>query len=252
VANEHIRRALSEILGSRGLGVPDFVWNILEIKNVNSSTIDVYYEFLRDHLTVLEGDVVEFGVYRGASLLSTALLLKAYGSSARVYGFDSFSGFPPPNPNDDKRKFAELFERGEIDEGHYRRVQFKVECEGLWPREHVFDNTSLDFVRRKIELFELDNVELVTGDITQNLHKLPGRILATLYDCDLYAPYAETLPAVWERTAAGGLLYFDEYYSLKYPGPRIAVDDFCRTRGLHPIKSWRHSQGSFERWSLRK
>lgn len=247
-----IKRMLDSIVHTRGFGVPDFVWDILEIKNVNASTLNVYYDFLRDQHDNLAGDVVEFGVYRGSSLISTALLLKAFGSEKKVYGFDSFTGFPSYHANDDKARFAELCAQGAITKEHYSRVQFKIECEKLWPREHVFDKTSLDFVRRKIELLGLDNIVLVVGNISENLDKLPAVLMATLYDCDLYQPYADTLADVYERTVPRGTLYFDEYYSLKYPGPRIAVDEFCRTKGIAPTKSSRHSQNSFERWYLQK
>jgi hypothetical protein len=37
-----------------------------------------------------------------------ALMLKEIGSSKKVYGFDSFEGFPPVyHPNDDLRMFQE-------------------------------------------------------------------------------------------------------------------------------------------------
>lgn len=249
---DHIKRAIDLVLSTQGKGVPDFVWNILEIKNVNDSTIDVYYDFLRDWHAAVEGDIVEYGVYRGASLISTALLLKSFGSSKKVYGFDSFSGFPPPHPNDDKARFKELFERGEISREHYDWVLFKIDCEKLWPREHNFDKTSLDFVKRRIEMFRLDNVVIVEGDLSRNTAKLPPKIAACLYDCDLYEPYALTLPEVWKRLQKDGMMYFDEYYSLKYPGPRIAVNDFAKQVGAKPILSHRDSQGSFERWYMRK
>jgi hypothetical protein len=249
---DHIKRAIDRILTSQGNDVPDFVWNILELKNVNASTINVYYDFLRDHHHAVEGDIVEYGVYRGASLISTALLLKAWGSKKKVYGFDSFSGFPPPHANDDKARFKDLLDKGQIDREHYEWTQFKIECEKLWPREHSFDKTSLDFVNRRIDLFKLDNVVIVEGNLSHNTGKLPAKIMACLYDCDLYEPYALTLPEVWKRTEKHGMLYFDEYYSLKYPGPRIAVDDFCKQQGIKPIKCSRESKLAFERWYLQK
>ena len=249
---KEIQSVLKEMVEKKCYDIPDFVWNLLELKNINGSTLNVYYEFLRDNLNTLEGDIVEFGVFRGASLFSTAILLKSFDSDKKVYGFDSFSGFPPPHRNDDKIKFESLYNNGEISKEHYKWVMFKIACEKLSPREHSFDNTTLDHVKRRIELFELDNIVLVPGELTKNLDKLPERIIATLYDCDLYSPYADTLPAIYERTVSGGLLYFDEYYSLKYPGPRIAVDEFCKKTKCFPTKSHFHSRGGFERWYLRK
>lgn len=249
---EHIRKAIDNILTTRGEQVPDFVWNILEITNVNTSQLNIYYDFIRDFHELIDGDIVELGVYRGSSFISTALLLKSLGSDKKVYGFDLFSGFPPPHFNDDKARFKELLDRGEITREHYEWVQFKIEQESLWPKEHSFDNTSLDFVKRRIEVFGLDNIEIVVGDISQNLDCLPDKIMACLYDCDLYEPYFTTLPEIWRHLEPKGLMYFDEYYSLKYPGPRIAVNQFCQEHSLTPIKSWRQSSCSFERWYLQK
>ena len=249
---EHIKRAVNEILATRGEGIPGFVWNILEISNVNTSQLNIYYDFIRDFCELVDGDIVEYGIYRGASLISTALLLKSLGSKKRVYGFDLFAGFPPLHFNDDKARFKDLLDKGEITTEHYEWVLFKIENEKLWPREHSFSDTSLDFVKNKVEFFGLDNVEIVVGDICRNIDKLPDSIMACLYDCDLYEPYATTLHEVWRRLTPKGIMYFDEYYSLKYPGPRIAVNQFCRDYSLSPIKSWRQSSGSFERWYLQK
>ena len=111
---EHIKRAVNEILATQGKGIPGFVWNILEISNVNTSQLNIYYDFIRDFCELVDGDIVEYGVYRGASLISTALLLKSLGSKKKVYGFDSFAGFPPQHFNDDKARFKDLLDKGEI------------------------------------------------------------------------------------------------------------------------------------------
>jgi hypothetical protein len=31
---------------------------------------------------------------------------------------------------------------------------------------------------------------------------------------------------LWSNTIKGGIFYLDEYYSLKFPGAKIAVDEF--------------------------
>ena len=50
---------------------------------------------MKENHNKIDGDIVESGVYKGSSLLAMGLLLKEIGSSKKVYGFDSFSGFPP-------------------------------------------------------------------------------------------------------------------------------------------------------------
>jgi predicted O-methyltransferase YrrM len=73
-------------------------------------------------------------------------------------------------------------------------------------------------------------------------------------DCDLYDGYLTTLEYGWERLKKGGLIFLDEYYSLKFPGARIATNSF-----LSKIddKSFELEEVSdvgddFERWVIRK
>ena len=54
--------------------------------------------------------------------------------------------------------------------------------------------------------------------------------MCCLIDCDLYESYKYTLPKAWENTITGGMIYLDEYYSLKFPGAKIAVDEFIKDR----------------------
>ena len=66
------------------------------------------------------GDILEAGVYKGKSLITTAMLLKKLNSGKRVFGFDSFTGFPPIyHANDEINVFKKLLDDGEITPEHY-------------------------------------------------------------------------------------------------------------------------------------
>ena len=68
-----------------------------------------FFEYLNKNLDK-DGDLIEVGVYRGSSLLSVAMFLKEKGSSKKVYGYDSFKGFPDIyHENDSIEKFEELY-----------------------------------------------------------------------------------------------------------------------------------------------
>lgn len=41
---------------------------------------------------------------------------------------------------------------------------------------------------------------------------------------------------------------FDEFYSVKFPGPRIAVGEFCEDRQI--VSTFLRSDGPIERWEL--
>ena len=55
----------------------------------------------------------------------------------------------------------------------------------------------------------------------------------------------------WPRLSINGKLFLDEYYSLKFPGPRIAVNNFIKkTKNVLLVKDG--VTGNFERWSIKK
>jgi len=56
----------------------DFVFNLTGVENYNSSSsrLRFWFEHCKKNIDKLDGDIFEFGVFRGASLLSIALLLK--------------------------------------------------------------------------------------------------------------------------------------------------------------------------------
>ena len=77
------------------------------------------------------------------------------------------------------------------------------------------------------------------------------KFMAALLDCDLYVSYRVALPFAWKRLTIGGYIYLDEYYSLKFPGGRIATDEFFATKMDKPHKH-KDEPGDFERWYVRK
>jgi hypothetical protein len=64
-------------------------FGVLKIHNPESSTLSPYFNLI-PKLEQIEGDIVEFGVYQGASLVTTALLLKRLNSAKKIFGYDTF------------------------------------------------------------------------------------------------------------------------------------------------------------------
>ena len=72
-------------------------------------------------------------------------------------------------------------------------------------------------------------------------------------DCDLYDGYMETLQYGWDKLIPGGIVFLDEYYSLKFPGARIAVNEFfADKKDFELIEISDTSYDDFERWVVRK
>ncbi len=62
----------------------------------------------------------------------------------------------------------------------------------------------------------------------KDLHNL--KFSAVMFDCDLYESYNLALDYAWPKLVSGGMMFFDEYYSLKFPGAKISCDNFFRDK----------------------
>ena len=237
----------------------DWEFGVLEVYNYKKEgKLDGYFDF------IIDGDICEIGVYRGGSIIATALLLKELGSDKKVFGFDSFSGFPSYHENDDVSEFKKLYESGEITQSHYQDYLLNIEH-----KEHIlgakvssatisssldFSEASLSQLERKIDYLGLDNIILVDGDYEKTMinEDIDNYLfMSVLMDCDLYESHKISLPFVWDRMISGGYLFLDEYYSLKFPGARIATNEFFSNKEEKP-KMYPRKEMDFERWFVRK
>ena len=89
----------------------DYEFNMFGIYNYKKyGKLDKLIQFIRKNHKILEGDILESGVFQGAQTFAIAMLLKELGSDKKVYAFDSFSGFPSVyHLNDSKEKFHNLY-----------------------------------------------------------------------------------------------------------------------------------------------
>jgi hypothetical protein len=234
----------------------------LGIHNPNRSTLAPYFQLVRDTESI-SGDILELGVLRGASLITTGLLLESLSSKRVVTGLDTFKGFPGYTEQDDFNNFWKLEELGHISSEHLERVkrnQSLVKIRGASEapnsisNSNDFSDTSYDLVKSRVLNLELEQRVFVHEvDITKELENYlkDKKYSLILMDVDLYLPYAKALPILFEHLSPGGKIYLDEYYSLKFPGPRIAVNNFLNTRldaNLEKLGDWL----DFERWVIFK
>jgi len=245
----------------------DFVYSALNIDNSSEQSLSrlrFLYKHIKENHQNTPGNIYEFGVFRGASLLSTALLLKRLGSSKIVYGFDSFKGFPKYHQNDAIEKFESPLFSDDI----RRRVKFLAEISSqLFKKELAtsnasgsgdFSGTSYEGLLDKIKALGLDNIELIKGNFEETVPKFFSKtqqhreVFVANLDCDLYEGYRVVLPIVWSNLARNGYIHLDEFYSLKFPGAKLASEEFFRVNGITPKKHLNVRPGEFERWYLTK
>ena len=247
-------------------------YNVLQINQPNCPKLYFINKFINNHLNQIEGDYVEFGVFKGNSFLTIAYLLSLKNKYIMCHGFDSFEGFPEDvidHEFDKIANFKKFHELGKITDEHYSDV-IKLQKHKKFINNKYSNNlehsdlstnadfkTSLDLVneiKRKAEYLKLKNLRLNKCnflDIESYIDKLPDKISFCLLDVDLYLSYKATLPLVWERLSNNGLIFLDEYYSLKFPGAKIATDDFCKKFKIKPKKHLTRI-GEFERYYLTK
>jgi hypothetical protein len=179
------------------------------------------YELYKRVLPV-KGSVVECGVYRGFGLMSWAKLsaiLEPENLTRRIYGFDTFSGFPSVHLKD--RNAGQKIEEGELDSDCYDELLELIE----------------EYNRDRF-LGHIEKVRLIRGDMLKTIPEFiknnPQLVVSLLFlDCDLYEATQTALKHFLPRMPKGALLAFDELDNPIWPGETLAV---LETLGIHNLK----------------
>lgn len=188
----------------------------LPVFNLHNGCRFLYQRRLLDIVAPLEGDIVECGVGQGRTLLFWGILTFAEGRHRRLWGFDSFEGFPEPSPEDASPRNPQ---KGEWAAGGMREVENLLLESGL-PGE---------WVRARLTL--------VKGFFEESLPKYVGSQIALLHiDADLYQSYKTALEILYPQVCPGGVIAFDEYMGTwehhGFPGAKKAVDEFLADQKL--------------------
>ncbi|MCH1966138.1 TylF/MycF/NovP-related O-methyltransferase [Paraclostridium sordellii] len=158
----------------------------------------------------IPGEVLEFGVYKGASIIRFAtyreLLENTY--SRKIIGFDIFGEFPKTDNYDDN-KFIQRFE----------------EQGGNGISKEALE----DFIKHK----NINNIELIKGNVFDTLDEFLEKnkqikISLLHLDLDVYKPTKFILEKLYERMVPGGIIVFDDYGTVK--GATDAIDEFLKEK----------------------
>jgi hypothetical protein len=181
-----------------------------------------HYEIFKRILRV-KGSIVECGVNRGFGLMTWAKLsavLEPVNLTRRIYGFDTFCGFPAVDEKDAPG----------LDKGSPSRGDFAAD--------------SYEELLRLIALYDEDRflghipkVELIKGDATDTVPRFvaehPHLVVSLLFlDFDLYEPTRVALEAFVPRMPRGAILAFDELDNPIWPGETRALLETIGIRNL--------------------
>jgi hypothetical protein len=169
------------------------------------------YEIFKLILPV-KGSIVECGVFKGFGVMSWAKLstiLEPENLTRRVYGFDTFSGFPHISNEDDNAIMKH--EQGEFVTDSYEEL---LELISEYDRDRFLGHIE------KVRLVKGDVVESIPRFISDNQHLLVSLLFL---DMDLFEPTKIALDYFLPRMPKGAVLAFDELDNPMWPGETLAL-----------------------------
>jgi hypothetical protein len=144
----------------------------------------------------LEGDYVEFGVYRGDTFSHVYGWLSPHFPNMRFIAFDSFEGLPRPRGVDALDGYSSHF----------------VENEFACTEESFIANIRSKGV-------DLTKVDVLKGWFDQSLNSEGasgiGKIAFAWIDCDLYESTVPVLDYLTDRLQVGTVVLFDDWRSYR-------------------------------------
>ncbi|MEU8816792.1 TylF/MycF/NovP-related O-methyltransferase [Actinoplanes sp. NPDC048796] len=171
------------------------------------------YELFKLALPV-KGSIVECGVFRGASFMTFAQLsaaLEPTNLTRRLYGFDSFGGFPSVSADD--RPDQTGARTGDLAADSYDELSKLLE---------IYDTDRFLGHLPKARLIRGDVTETIPAFVADNQHLMVSLLFL---DLDLYEPTRTALRHFLPRMPRGAVLAFDELDNPLWPGETKAALD---------------------------
>ena len=89
-----------------------------------------------------------------------------------------------------------------------------------------------------------ERIHLIKGWFDKTLPNYEGRIALLHLDCDLYESYKLSLEILYDKVQPGGIIMFDEYGDVRWPGAIKAIDEFFHDKPeivqRHPKCTWKY------------
>lgn len=191
------------------------------VRRQNLTRFLALYEIFKRIVTV-KGSIIECGVNHGFGLmtwLKLSAILEPVNLTRRIYGFDTFSGFPRISEKD-RSDSSQHIQKGDLYADSY---------EELTELNQVQDSTRFLGHIPKTKLIKGDAVQTIPAFLEENPHLL----VSLLYlDFDLYEPTKVALEHIIPRMPKGSIVAFDELDNPLWPGETNAMLEYFKTNKL--------------------
>lgn len=182
------------------------------VRRQNLTRYLALYEVFKRQMPV-KGSIVECGVNHGFGLMSWAkfsAILEPVNLTRRIYGFDTFEGFPGVGEKD-RSASSQHVKKGDLAADVHDELVQLID---------VYDSTRY--------LGHVPKVRLVRGDATKTIPQFvednPHLVVSLLFmDFDLYEPTKVALEHLLPRMPKGAVLAFDELDNPLWPGETLAM-----------------------------
>ena len=191
------------------------------VRRQNMTRFLALYEIFKRTINV-KGSVIECGVNHGFGVMTWAKLsaiLEPVNLMRRVYGFDTFEGFPGLSEADMSAASSHV-KTGDLAADSYEELNELIS---------VFDSTRF--------LGHVNKVNLIKGDATKTMPQFvqdnPHVVVSLLFlDFDIYEPTKVALETFLPRMPAGAVIAFDELDNPLWPGETLAMLETLAKRRL--------------------
>ena len=209
-----------EWLKKQNVSIEDLLFDFTAyVGHMSLNRMITIYELYKKTLG-LAGHIADVGVYKGASSLLFAKLVKIFESEALtlVHGFDWFEGSIKTCDND-----GDL-----IQEDGYKANY-----------DSVVELISKQFPHSGENILHVHKMNLVT-DCADFFRKYPHlKWKLVMMDAGYYEPMKAAIPYFWERLIPGGIMIFDQYSHEAGPGETVAVNEILPNAVVRTIpNSW--------------
>jgi hypothetical protein len=227
------------------------------IKNFNLSPVNNICLILKKmkELCDISGCYLECGTYKGNTLVPVAMYSQksGYFDNKELIGVDTFKGFPETTEHDYRdlpSYFMVLRENNLISVDHFNLA--KKRTNNFTSIAHLETKYFLDVENVFAVCKRFRNIILLKGTFQAITPSFDKEIALLYLDADLYESYKVCLDNLYDNVVVGGCIIFDKYYSHKYPGPRVAVNEFFKDKNDQGYFEMYVTEEGHERWCFNK